>query len=488
MKIIICSLLLLFTNCQTKNKSENKILNNSVSSSEVSMTSTIIIKINKPTKNVPLILYEPINNASNFAYYQKNNEINITKDTTISFTKNCNQPNSYVVRYGMARAILYVFPSDTVVVAFEGKPNGYSMRFAGDDSLFHKRYNEDAYKIFMDKGFDTIIPKKPETPSKMISKLESYINNKTKFLDSIYTSGINTEKNTFFKKMYQYSIAAISTNPISIYYPESGSADLGWFNELYKLYPPFDSIALKCFYGNSYIDKYLYDIDKKRTSVYTGKYDTTWKSFLSYSNIGYAPNNIQETALGNMLILLSKNNSGEINVPQAFQKYVSKFPQSQYNPIIKKLQNKDLGIFSGVFIKSQSSSISELWNSNFKNTPVFIDLWATWCIPCIAEFEFKDELQNFLKSKGIKMLYLSMDDAKDSKKWNTLVKSLKLNAFNHLANEALKKDILKSIYNDEEWSIPRYILIDKVGNIVLKDALLPSNKAELYAQIENSLK
>ena len=56
----------------------------------------------------------------------------------------------------------------------------------------------------------------------------------------------------------------------------------------------------------------------------------------------------------------------------------------------------------------QINSINQLLYQ-FKGKPVFIDLWATWCEPCLEEFRYNEQLHSFLDKKQIEMIYVSFD-------------------------------------------------------------------------------
>ncbi|MCG2617523.1 TlpA family protein disulfide reductase [Terrimonas sp. NA20] len=43
------------------------------------------------------------------------------------------------------------------------------------------------------------------------------------------------------------------------------------------------------------------------------------------------------------------------------------------------------------------------------NTPLIINFWATYCIPCIAEMPAFEKLAAKYKNKGVKLLFVSLD-------------------------------------------------------------------------------
>jgi len=470
-KLFILIVLLFFGFCKSK---ENP--SQAYESKQIKVKETIIkITVTNPIKEVDLFVYEPIDNISNFSYVTKNNIKKIYRDTTVIIRAQIEEPNTFTLQYGVARAILNMFPGDSVTVDLVTTNKGYKMNFSGTDSIFHTRYNNDSYFLFKNKTFDSIFIGKSIDPKTMINKVENYISKKNLFIDTLrLKEKITEEKCNYLKKIYRYSIAAMCPNPISTFY--TNNKNLHLFDTLYQHIDPFDPISLKCFYGLRYISKYIYDVNAKRTEYFTGNYDTTWKEYGYYSNYGYAPTFIQHALWGEMLFILSENNSGEIDIKRAFNKFKTVFPKSSYNSILySKIFAKSTTIFSGTFINKQYISLKELHSDKFKNKDLFIDLWATWCMPCLAEFKNKDEFTAYLKKNNIEMLYLSMDEKEDYNQWKKTVRNFKLNDYNEIVNERLKEDILQKIYESKEWSIPRYILINKKGEIVLKDAPRPSD-------------
>ncbi len=45
----------------------------------------------------------------------------------------------------------------------------------------------------------------------------------------------------------------------------------------------------------------------------------------------------------------------------------------------------------------------------FKGRPVLLNLWASWCMPCVAELPALDRLKPGLESKGVALVALSLD-------------------------------------------------------------------------------
>lgn len=118
---------------------------------------------------------------------------------------------------------------------------------------------------------------------------------------------------------------------------------------------------------------------------------------------------------------------------------------------------------------------------DFKGKLVYIDIWATWCSPCIKEIPDLDNLQTEFKDKDIVFISICQND--DQKIWKTTVLTEKLQGIHLFVHE---KDN-KFLTDYQITGIPRFILIDENGFIIDSDALRPSDPA-LKEQLDKFLK
>lgn len=121
--------------------------------------------------------------------------------------------------------------------------------------------------------------------------------------------------------------------------------------------------------------------------------------------------------------------------------------------------------------------------SNFKGKVVYVDAWATWCGPCIAETPHFRKIAEEYAGKEIVFMGVSLDERKDYDKWKEYVKAEKLPGVQLYAG-GFGSDIAR-LYGIN--SIPRFLLFDKEGNIVLKDAPRPSSN-EIKSLLDIELK
>jgi len=128
--------------------------------------------------------------------------------------------------------------------------------------------------------------------------------------------------------------------------------------------------------------------------------------------------------------------------------------------------------------KGENVSLDDL-----KGKYVYVDVWATWCGPCKREIPFLKELDNEFKGKNIAIVSLSIDKMEHKDKWLKMVADENLQGIQIMADKEWNSDFVRA-YNIQ--GIPRFILIDKDGNILDANAPRPSNPGlkELFNSLD----
>ncbi|MFV5689691.1 TlpA family protein disulfide reductase [Flavobacterium sp. ZT3R25] len=99
-----------------------------------------------------------------------------------------------------------------------------------------------------------------------------------------------------------------------------------------------------------------------------------------------------------------------------------------------------------------------------KGKTLVIEVWASWCGDCVKAMPKIKELQ--ANNPDVAYVFISMDKAAD--KWKVGIEKHELKGDHFMANDQMKGVFGKAI--DLDW-IPRYIIIDKTGKIVLYRAI-----------------
>lgn len=120
----------------------------------------------------------------------------------------------------------------------------------------------------------------------------------------------------------------------------------------------------------------------------------------------------------------------------------------------------------GIDIEGKEVNISD-----FFGKLMVIDFWATWCVPCKAEFPLLHELEDKYKDK---VTFLGIASFCKQDDWQKMV--LEEGFHNSIYLSKTNMEPLAKKYAIQ--TIPRYILLDAKGNIIDLDALRPSTGLE----------
>ncbi len=100
----------------------------------------------------------------------------------------------------------------------------------------------------------------------------------------------------------------------------------------------------------------------------------------------------------------------------------------------------------------------------YKGKTLVIEVWASWCGDCVKAMPKIKELQ--ANNPDVSNLFLSMDRTVEN--WKIGIEKHELKGDHFMANDQMKGIFGKAI--DLDW-VPRYIIIDKTGKIVLYRAI-----------------
>lgn len=113
----------------------------------------------------------------------------------------------------------------------------------------------------------------------------------------------------------------------------------------------------------------------------------------------------------------------------------------------------------------------EISFSDLKGKTIFLNLWATWCPPCIAEMPAIQSLYEKTSSDEIAFVMLSMDDDREKP-----IKFIKRKEFTFPVYTL--KNGLPQVFHSQ--SIPTTFVISPEGEIMVKQAGMASYDTESF--------
>ncbi len=453
-------------------------------------------------EDVDVAIYRPMDGFYNFFYC--NDTISLKSGTEYIYKVN-------VKDWGVVKCIfsdhnkfeIYVESNDSLHIIKENKV----YRFEGKNAFDNQCYNNEllfsrisSIRDQIDDIFNKNIDDESINTKLIRESLDTDIWTKLyAIIDSVYSN--NTLKGKgydFFKTNTTYTV---SNNILETYVKLLLSRKSFMkdpinmeIEALIKRVSPYDESIFKYPDGITYAElyySYLYDtlsIADKNNLILS----RDAREFGPYKRYILIPADKLIAPLFSAFIVQYQFGINEFNRVKMYDFLARNFPHSESVQVIQNYVNEELNDTTktkAIFIETESvdklSDIAKI--EGLKGKFIFIDLWATWCMPCRQEFLHNKQLYRLLSEYGnAEILYISIDENK--KRWEKDLESLKLSGYHLLASQRLLDELRKEIYGSRNITIPRYILLDKDGKILNDDLPRPSQSDELKKALESILK
>ncbi|WP_430935482.1 TlpA family protein disulfide reductase [Saccharicrinis sp. 156] len=105
--------------------------------------------------------------------------------------------------------------------------------------------------------------------------------------------------------------------------------------------------------------------------------------------------------------------------------------------------------------------------ASLKGKLVVIDVWATWCGPCIAESPYFEKLAKRYGNEAVEFISISIDSS--DKPWKKYLAKHEKKSKQYICNRT-------NFAKYELFGVPRFMIIDKQGNFIDAFAPAPSNE------------
>lgn len=398
---------------------------------------------------------------------------------------------------------LVIAPNDSILVTLNrtiknSYPN-YIFDFSGSNCNLHKLYNVNYYpagKYIID--FENI-PNQYNNYTDYYLKCTSKIDSILDVWKSISNIGIDSNvKYLYYKdikgELYYKIIRGLGRVKLSQKQLENSCDYYKIKQIIYQDALAWDNDYLKTDYGinifNDYLDN-LVKIDPKIT-------DTLLKK-IGFRYYFLYPKEDRETLWGNALLYIVKKYTTSLNKADSleirtFQNY---YPESNYLKLIQKykdslIEERIKKINGRILIDTSNYSSLKLLLAKVDARWVFIDVWATWCGPCVQEFIYYNDIAEFFKSKNIAQLFLSINNKEEQNDWIFYINKNKIFGNHFLINNQIQKEILQIIITEQNHnkplSVPQYIIYDKLTHSFKANLPRPSSGTILKNMINDFVK
>lgn len=147
--------------------------------------------------------------------------------------------------------------------------------------------------------------------------------------------------------------------------------------------------------------------------------------------------------------------------------YINKPLFDYYASVKKNMENPEFAsntIFSKMGIDGKNLLDSIIAEN--KGKVLFVDLWATWCGPCLEGMKASKEIMPRYKNKDIEFIFLCVNSTEEN--WKATLSKFKIGGIHYFCNNDQSKDIRRALGVE---GIPHYIMINRQGYVVEPDCL-----------------
>lgn len=375
----------------------------------------------------------------------------------------------YIFRKNSSTVTLYLKPEFNLEINFDAKDFRSTIGFSGKGAevnnylLAKKKLLRQRWKDVASfyKGDENDYLKKIKSIDKEIKTLLNKVSD-----ESFKKNELLDLRFSFLHDVYNYPDAAkyqtgkeVTVHPT--FFNEFNSID---FNNstFYNLYPAYKSLVSDKWNDDLKKAKSFEEMDAKFSKIRTNQ---LYVDVLVNALYRISDTPEQSKAYYKLILKYVTN-----------QEFVSK-AKEKYN----KIKSTGIGKKSPNFTFEDRNG-KKVSLKDFRGKYVLIDIWATWCTPCLRELPHLKKLEVTYHDKNIEFIGISVDYKSEYDLWKKMLKEKELNGIQLFSDNAFDSDFVSDFGVS---SIPRFILISPEGKIAESHLSKPSK--EKTKQLLNKL-